>query len=189
MTQNKVSFGLSSVRIALLNDDGTKLNYEAPFALPGAVELSLDPEGDTSPFYADNQLYYNATSNNGYSGKLTIAEITDDFRQKVLGEKVDADGNQAEFSDAPSKPFGIMFEIEGDANATRHALFNVTVKRPSLSSKTKEDKTEVQTNELSFTATPDNYTKIPKMKNSNPQSDTYKNWFTQMPKYQVGGNK
>ncbi|MEJ6349012.1 phage tail protein [Holzapfeliella sp. He02] len=187
MTQNKVSFGLSNVQIALLSDDGTKLNYETPFALPGAVELSLDPEGDSTPFYADNLLFHNMTTNNGYSGKLTIANVTDEFRLRVLGEKVDADGNQVEFSDAQSKPFGMTFQIEGDANATRHVLFNVTAKRPSLSSKTTEDKAEVQSNELTFTAAPDPYTKIPKMKNSNPESETYKNWFNQMPKYQVGG--
>ena len=47
----KVKFGLSNVHIAKLNrgEDG-EITYGTPFKVPGAVNLSLDAEGDNEPF-------------------------------------------------------------------------------------------------------------------------------------------
>ena len=54
------------------NDEGV-YSYAAPQAIPGAVSLSLDAEGETNPFYADGIVYFRTTANNGYSGDLEIA--------------------------------------------------------------------------------------------------------------------
>ena len=47
---NKVKFGLSNCVMAPIKSDGT---YDTPIAVPGAVNLSLEPQGDTNDFYAD----------------------------------------------------------------------------------------------------------------------------------------
>ena len=39
------------------------------------MNLSLDPEGDTEPFYADDMVYYTTVANNGYSGDPEIIEL------------------------------------------------------------------------------------------------------------------
>ena len=36
------------------------------------MNLSLDPEGDTEPFYADDMVYYTTVANNGYSAKSIL---------------------------------------------------------------------------------------------------------------------
>ena len=54
---DKVKFGIKNVHYAVLSDETTP-TYETPVAIPGAVSFSLEANGDTSPFYADNMQYF-----------------------------------------------------------------------------------------------------------------------------------
>ena len=93
MSKNKVKYNLKNVHAAKLtkNGDGT-FSYATPQAIPGAVSLSLDAEGESSPFYADGIVYFRTTSNNGYSGDLEIALIPEWFRTEILKEVKDSKG-------------------------------------------------------------------------------------------------
>ena len=57
---NKVKFGLSNVYYAVktTSPEG-EVSYATPVRIPGAVNLSLDQEGEITPFYADNIVYIN----------------------------------------------------------------------------------------------------------------------------------
>ena len=56
---NKVKFNLCDVYYALLEKNTeTTAEYATPVRLPGAVSLSLDPEGEQEPFFADGVEYY-----------------------------------------------------------------------------------------------------------------------------------
>jgi len=181
MAENKVQFGLKNVHIAEATDDGVNLTYAEPWRLRGAVEISLDPSGETNPFYADDTDFYDAVSNQGYTGKLTIATLTDQFREKILGDKYDDNGLLVESNSNKQSNFAMMFEFDGDQTQTRHVLYNVSATRPSLGGKTKEDKTEPDTQELEFTASPDPYTGQPKAKTTakTPQA-IFDKWYTEV---------
>lgn len=150
---NKVKYGLSNVyyAVATISTSGTA-SYGTPTAIPGAVNLSLDPQGDQNPFYADNVKYYITNSNSGYEGDLEIALIPDSFREDVLGDVKDDNDVYVEVTDAEATPFALLFQFEGDKKGTRYALYNCTAKRPNISGATKEDATEVQTETLSLSA-------------------------------------
>ena len=93
-TNNKVKFGLKNCHYAkaTLDPETNEVTFATPVAIPGAVNLSLDPEGDTEPFYADDMVYYTTVANNGYSGDLEIALIPDSFRKDILKETEDPQG-------------------------------------------------------------------------------------------------
>lgn len=132
---NKVKFGLSKCYYATYNvSAGT---YNTPVALPGAVSLTIDPEGETSKFRADNVDYYTTVANNGYSGSLELAKFPASFYTDILGEVTDStSGMRYEKDNVNPVPFALLFQVEGDVAATRFAFYNVTAARPGAGSQT-----------------------------------------------------
>lgn len=153
-TNNKVKFGLSNVHVAKITEQDGEITYGTPFAMPGAVALSAEPEGETTPFYADNIQYYVAVSNNGYTGDLEIAMTPQEFLTTILGQTVDTNGAVFESSDDINARFALMGEIEGDAKKRRFVYYDCTATRPSAEMNTIEDTKEPQTDTISITMTP-----------------------------------
>lgn len=155
MSSNKVKFGLSSCYYSKITVSSGTETFATPVALPGAVNLSLDPSGDTSNFYADNGIYYALTANQGYSGSLELALIPDDFKKDILGEAVNTTtGVYVETSNATLSEFALLFQFEGDTHATRHLMYRCMAQRPSVASQTTADSTEPVTETLNLTCMP-----------------------------------
>lgn len=151
---NKVKYGLSKVyyAIATIDDSTHAATYETPKAFPGAVSMSLDAQGELTPFRADNIDYWVGNSNNGYQGDLEMALITDDFRKDILGQVEDANGLLVELKDVEAVHFALLFQFEGDDKATRHILYNCTASRPASAGQTTTETIEPQTETTQITA-------------------------------------
>lgn len=183
---NKIKYGIKNVYYAVAtlaaNNSAT---YDTPVALPGAVSLTLDPEGDSNIFYADNVAYYTSYANNGYSGSLELALIPDAFRKDVLGEIDDNKDVLVEEQGAPSIHFALMFQFEGDENATRHVMYNCVASRPSANGNTKEASIEPQTETVNLTATSVYNAALDKdivkaRTGDSTDNTAYTGWFTQV---------
>lgn len=180
MSKNKVKYNLKNVHAAKLtkNGDGT-FSYATPQAIPGAVSLSLDAEGESSPFYADGIVYFRTTSNNGYSGDLEIALIPEWFRTEILKEVKDSNGVLVETNtNTESVYFALLFEFDGDVHAIRHVMYNCTASRPSIESETKEENIEPVTETLSLTADPREDGLVKSRTGDDTDSATYQNWYS-----------
>ena len=178
---NKVKFGLSNVHVSKITyaNDGT-ITYGTPFAIKGAVNLTLDPEGDAADFFADNTKYFTASANQGYSGSLELALINDTFRTDILGETTDTNGALVENKDDTISDFALEFQIDGDSANRRFWLYSVSAARPSTSSQTIENSKEPVTDTLNITATArltDGAVKV-FMEKSQSNATAYEGFFT-----------
>ncbi len=179
---NKIKYNLKNVHAAVMTatvtSGVTSYSYGTPQAIPGAVSISLDAEGESSPFYADGIVYYRTFANNGYSGDLEIALIPEWFRTEILKETLDAKGVLVERADnTDSVKFALLFEFDGDVNSIRHVLYNCAASRPSIESETKEDTIEPGTETLSLTADPREDGLVKSRTGDTTDATTYANWY------------
>ena len=151
---NKIKYGIKNCyyAVATIATNGSA-TYGTPVALPGAVSISLEPQGESEPFYADNIVYYTSVANNGYEGDLELAKIPESFLTDVLGYAADGNGVLYEDANAPAVHFALMFQFEGDAHAKRHVMYNCTATRPAVNGNTKEDSITPATETITVTAT------------------------------------
>ena len=179
MGKNKVKYNLKNVHAAKMTvTEQGAFTYATPQAIPGAVSISLDAEGESSPFYADGIVYFRSNTNNGYSGDLEIALIPEWFRTDILKETLDANGVLIERSDiAETEKFALLFEFDGDVNAIRHVLYNCSASRPSIESETREETIEPGTEKLSLTADPRADGLVKSRTGDTTSAETYNNWY------------
>lgn len=150
---SKVKFGLCDVHISKITvaADGT-FTYGTPFAIPGAVSLSLDASGDEANFAADNNArYFTSYANNGYTGSLEMALYTEKFRTDILGETLDRNGALVEDAEATISPFALGFRIDGDDTNTKFWYYNCMAQRPNVAANTTEETITPQTESMNLT--------------------------------------
>lgn len=149
---NKIKYGLKNVYYAVATDNNGTLTYATPVAIPGAVSLSMDAQGDTTKFYADNIVYWTGVANNGYDGTLEVARIPDSFMTDVLGMSADDNSVEIETAGATTKEFALLFQFEGDANAVRHCFYRCKASRSAVNGATAEASITPQTETINITA-------------------------------------
>lgn len=182
MANNKVKYGLKNCyyAIAHIDEQTNTATYDTPKPWLGAVNLSLDQQGDITKFRADNIDYWIGNSNNGYQGDLESALVPESFKIDVLGDLEDSNGVLIEDAGAKTVHFAFLFQFEGDVNATRHVLYNCTANRPSVSGATTEETIEPQTETVTITASQIHNAALDKdvVKGRCPQTETqYSTWF------------
>lgn len=187
MAENKIKYGLKNVHVAKCTEvvdqeHGTiTYTYGTPKAIPGAVNLNMDPEGEDSPFYADDMVYFRTKVNNGYAGSLEMALVPDWFRTDYLNEKLDTSGVAVENANDIEMPkFALLFQFAGDQKATRHVMYNCSASRTSLTGATKEASVEPQTETMDLVADPRQDGFVKGKTTSTTSTEVYNSWFTKV---------
>lgn len=130
------------------------IGYESPTPLKGAVNLAVDPEGESYVFNADNGPYFSITSNNGYSGDFEMALLPDAIAVPMIGHIIDSQGMVVEISDGKQRPFALLCQFTGDQKNRKIVYWNCTASRPSDEHKTTEDAIEVDVQTLPLVIQP-----------------------------------
>lgn len=185
MADNKILYGLKNCFYSVK----TGTTYAVPVALPGAVSLSMTPQGESSTFYADDMAYVVFNANNGYEGSLELANVPESFYKDVLGFEVDSDGNLMENANNLGGECALLFEFAGDVKAKKHKIFCCKFARPSIEGETKGESIEPKTTTFEFKATP-----LPggAVKVSSTEATTaakYDSWYTAAPTIPTAASK
>lgn len=177
---NKVKYNLKNVHWALATSNGYTSSVNA---WPGAVNISLSPQGEDYTFYADGVAYYEYHANNGYEGDLECALIPEDFKTAVLGEIKDNHDNLIELDSGEVVNFALGFQIDGDDKDNFYWFYNCSASRPDVAGQTKEESIEVNTETITFSCKPDPRISVGdahpvKAKTSDASTTTATTWFS-----------
>lgn len=156
MADNKVLFGIQNVYVAFIDPETGA--YGTPIHIPGARNLTTDPQGESSNWYADNVPYITFNSNAGYSGTIEMAYFPDAVIAQMMGWTVDANGALVEDASATGKSFALLYEVKGDQKNRRNVFYNVSAARPSANNQTQEEGIDPQTETLNITMIPKQFT-------------------------------
>ena len=188
--KNKVKFNICNVHYAIvrLNIDGTA-TFDTPVPMPGAVSISLDPNGEPKNFFADGYAYYTISNNMGYEGEVELALIPESFRKDVLKETLDSNGVLIESSNVETENFALLFEFDGDAKKIRHVMYYCSASRPTIESQTNEDEIEVKTEKLTIKAAPLGNGLVKAKTGDDTTDAVYLNWYSEvyLPNAVIGG--
>ena len=187
---NKVKYNLKNAHYAMLTigANGT-VTYGTPVALPGAVSLSLDANGEPENFYADGIAYYVINNNMGYDGELELALIPESFRKDALKETLDDKNVLVENANTELGAFALLFEFDGDIRHIRHIMYNCSASRPGIEGQTNEEGRKVQTEKLKIKATPLSSGVVKAKTGDATDTETYEGWYEQvyMPTFTQNG--
>lgn len=181
MEQNKVKYNVKNLHYAPMKaemGENGMPTYDTPVKIPGTVSISLSPEGELEEFYADGIVYYTSNGNQGYSGDVENAYLTDEFRKYALGETEDQNKVLVENANAELGKFALLFEFDGDKHGIRHVLYNCVASRPSIEGKTNEASKTPQTDTVTIKATPLENGIIKAKSSDATTEEAYKNWYT-----------
>ena len=155
---NKVEYGVSQLHIASYTVSGGTVTIGTPVALPGAVSITLEPEGDENKFYADNVVYYGGYTDNGFSGSVEVARVPDAIKTQFFGYVQLADGGIGQVKGASKPNVCILFEADGDALHRRAIAYNVSLGGINREYNTTEDTIEPTTETFDISVLGDNGT-------------------------------
>ena len=183
--ENKVQFNLKNVHYAVLTETKTggttSYSWGTPVAVPGAVNLNLEQQGEITKFYADGIVYYQSPVNNGYEGDLEMARIVDKMLQDVWGMTLGTTSKVlTENANTEAKAFALLFQIDGDADEDCYVLYNCTGTRPAIAAKTKEDTKEPQTQSSTISAAPLGNGNVMARTTSETSAATKSGWFSEV---------
>ncbi len=177
--ENKVQFGLDKLAYAVITigTDGTE-SWAVPVTIPGAVSISMDPEGDETVFYADNIRYYVSNNNSGYSGSIEVAKVPEQMQEDVYGITKNTDGVLIENEADEVKEVALLGRFSGDKNKNLFVLYRCTLGRPQASHNTTEASKDPQTSTIDFTAIPTSAGKVKATTTSETTESVKEGWYT-----------
>lgn len=188
MSQDKpLAFGINKMYYAVRTAGTGTSTFGTPKRLRGARQISINAEGSNEKFYADNGVYYIATSNTGRSGSVELMGLSDEALKDIFGYVEDANGVVLEDADAQVASVALLFECENDGpKPTRFVMYDVKFTRPTEEHNTKEESVSLDTVTMDYEAAPCEFTFGGESRNfvgghldyTEEKAAAYNGWFT-----------
>ena len=187
MGNNKIKYGFEKFHYATYTpgEAGAIGSFGKPKHIPGAVTLSISPEGSRDVFYADNGEYVVHQQDNGFTGNLTLAKFPDEFLIDVLNWVRDEMGSLVEVANAPLTPFAMLFEIRVTGNQPmRVVVYHCMGAKPTKDVATTTNSAGLTGEVMAITATNLDFGWVSTARKSLTRSDNpvaFEAWFDAVP--------
>lgn len=181
---NKIMYGLKNVHYAKLIEtvDTTtgevSYSYGTVKAWPGAVSMSLAPQGDILKEYADDIEWYTQAANNGYEGDFEYEVMPEDFRENILGETLDNKGVFIESNNVGTTYFALLFEVNGDTKKRRNLFYKCSATRENNENSAKGESIEPTHGTVTITAVARADGKVKACTSDDVDTSTYNAWYS-----------
>jgi phi13 family phage major tail protein len=154
---NQIKHGLTNIHVAFVDESvtpGPTTNpaWEAPIALPGAVQFSVTPSGNATNFYGDDSIWFTFNGGGNVTGTLQLWNVPADIKARLLGDYIDEDGKYVETNDQ-GENFAILGQQAGTVSNNRFVYYNCTAGRGEYTYDTDQDTPQPKQDNLSITAT------------------------------------
>lgn len=158
---NKVEFGISQLHVATYTVDAQgDATIGTPYHQKGAVSFSPEENSEQNVFYADNIAYWSGYSGGSIEGDLEVAMFDDEFKTQFLGYVALTNGGLANVKNASKPNVAIFFQVEGDSESRKVALYNCSLGAITREYNTIEENKEPATETLGVTCIGDNKTGV-----------------------------
>lgn len=107
--------GLSGLVLAeVLSDDANGITYGTPFAIPGAVVATINPNSSVETDYADNGAFFAQNNRGNTELSLEMIDITPENEAKMLGQRrVNGVTVETDLDQSPYFAFGAKILMAG----------------------------------------------------------------------------
>lgn len=111
--------GLSGLVLAeVLSDDASGITYDTPFAIPGAVVATINPNSSVETDYADNGAFFAQNNRGNTELSLEMIDITPESEAKMLGQRrVNGVTVETDLDQSPYFAFGAKILMAGSDEA------------------------------------------------------------------------
>lgn len=174
---NKVEFGISQLHVCTYSVEGATVTLGTPYHQNGAINFSPEAQTEQNVFYADNVAYWSGYSGGTLEGDLEVAMFDDAFKTQFLGYRTLTNGGLAQVKNATKPNVAIFFQVEGDNESRRVALYNCSLGEITREYATIEESKEPTTETIGVTCIGDNGSGVT-MAVFKPADDGYATLFT-----------
>lgn len=181
--QNKIKFGLKNVHVAIITETQDETTgkitytYGTPKALPGAVSLSRDINGSSDDEYADDGVWAQLYTDNGYDGDYELEVLPDWWYTDVLNWEKDKNGIVHERPNVAPNKFALLYEFTGDVKARRMIDYYCSVNRTGRSGETKQDTISPQHDTVTIQSRPRQDGAVHAFTSMEADETTYNGWY------------
>ena len=105
----------------LVKDDESGVSYGAGVAVPGTVNVEINPSTDNATLYADNMAWETANSMGEVDVSIELADLPKSVQAALLGHSIDATTGRLISKSTDESPYvGISFAALKGNGATRY---------------------------------------------------------------------
>lgn len=151
-------------------------------SVPGGVEISLNPAGDTTEHYHDNTKAVSIESNDGYEGNLELSKFPDEILAEMQGHTIDSNGGILETANDKPKEFALMYETDGTEEKIRSVFYRVKAERAAINASTNNPTANISTENPNITVMPELISGEERVRYSRKESQTgFDTFFDSVP--------